>query len=99
MQLRFTKNFAKDCGIKKLRGSEVKSHPLDDWFIDYFYAPRKKVAMIVHGKTLFTFFISYEEVGGAKKIAGKFHHTLNAFFESHGILHFKNDVDALFSEG
>lgn len=99
MQFRLTKNFATDCALKNLQDFTVKSHPLDDWFIDYFHAPRKKIAMIVHGKTLFTFFISYEEAGGAKKISEKFHQILNDFFESHGILHLKNDVDALFSEG
>jgi hypothetical protein len=99
MQFRLTKNFAKDCKIKKLSDPENKTHPLDDWFIDYLYAPRKKVAIITHAKTAFTFFISYEEAGGARFIPDHFKKKLIAFFNRHSLPQLATEVDALFSEG
>ena len=99
MQFRLTKNFAKDCGIKNLLSPSEKQNSLDDWFVDYLYGPRKKIAMLVHAKTLLTFFIAYEDAGSAKKIPEMFHQELKKFFKCHFLFHLVDEVDNLFSEG
>lgn len=99
MQFRITKNFARDCKIQKLTLPNIDTKPLDDWFVDYMLAPKKKVAIITHAKTAFTFFISYEEAGGAKNIPTYFQKVLKQFFTQHALPHLSDEVDRLFSEG
>ena len=55
IQFRLTKKFAHDCKIIKLSDPIATEHPLDDWFIDRMIVDRKKIAIITHAKTAFTF--------------------------------------------
>lgn len=68
-QLRLTKKFALDCKIKSLQTPSLTTEPLDDWIMDVIRVHRKKVAMVTHVKTLFTVFVPYSSIGGAKNIA------------------------------
>lgn len=99
MQFRLTRNFARDSKIKKLIEPNIDTKLLDDWFVDYMLTPRKKVAIITHAKTAFTFFISYEEAGGAKNIPKYFQKVLNQFFTQHALPDLADEVVFLFSEG
>lgn len=67
-QFRLTQKFARDCKIKVLSEPSIVLDPLDDWFIDVFYAHRKKIAIITHAKSIFTFFVPYSECGGASGV-------------------------------
>ncbi len=68
MQFRITQKYASDCKIDNLSLPCDTLSPLDDWFIDMFRIHRKKIAMITHAKSTYTFFIPYAAVGGAKAI-------------------------------
>ena len=67
-QFRLTKKFADDIKVKLLNEPKLKSNVLDDWAIDRLIIMRKKVAMITHVKSLLSFFIPYNAVGGAINI-------------------------------
>ena len=79
-QFRFTQKFAADCKIKQLHEPTSTIHPLDDWFIDRLIINRKKIAIITHGKSTFTFFIPYAEAGGAKQMTYYFKDQLKKLF-------------------
>lgn len=67
-QFRLTKKFATDMKVSKLGSPSLATPILDDWFIDVIRVQRKKVAMVTHAKSLLTFLLPYEQVGGAKSI-------------------------------
>jgi hypothetical protein len=96
-QFRLTKKFANDCKIQQLLEPTITKHPLDDWFIDYMLAYRKKIAVITHAKTAFTFFISYSEAGGAKNIIPCFKNKLRQFFETHSLSTLALETEKLFA--
>jgi hypothetical protein len=64
-QLRLTQKFAKDIKVESLIEPPPISKLLDDWAIDRIIIMRKKIAIITHVKSLLTFFVSYNEIGGA----------------------------------
>lgn len=67
-QLRITQKFARDIKVGLLIEPLPISKLLDDWAIDRTIIMRKKIAIITHVKSLLTFFVSYNEIGGAKNI-------------------------------
>lgn len=71
-QIRLTHKFAKDLKVEKLNLPQKTHHPLDDWFFDYLFVRRRKIAVITHASSLFTFFIPYAEAGGAKNLVSYF---------------------------
>jgi len=79
MQCRVTKKYAIDCRIENLPLPCNTLSPLDDWFIDVFRINRKKIAMITHAKSTYTFFVPYSEVGGAKAVPGHINKLLTEF--------------------
>lgn len=97
-QFRFTHKFAIDYKISSLPIPNNISHPLDDWLIDRMIADRKKIAVIIHVKTLFTFFIPYADAGGAKKIIPYFKEQLKMLFEKHNLLSLSLEVETLFTK-
>jgi hypothetical protein len=97
-QFLLTKKFATDCKITQLIEPVVTAHPLDDWFIDRMIVNRKKIAMITHGKSTFTFFIPYADAGGAKEIVAYFINQLKDLFQRNSLPALALDVDKLFAE-
>lgn len=97
-QFRLTKKFATDCNIKTLAEPSSTSNPLDDWFIDRIIANRKKIAIITHAKTTFTFFIPYNEAGGAKNIINCFKLKLKNMFRNNSLFALALAVENLFAE-
>jgi hypothetical protein len=95
-QFRLTKKFAIDCKISQLHEPSITEHPLDDWFIDYMLAHRKKIAVITHAKTTFTFFIPYSEASGAKNIIPCFKNKLRHFFEAHSLPELALEIENFF---
>ena len=79
MQYRLTKKFAVDCRIESLSTPCNTMSPLDDWFIDVFRVNRKKIAMVTHAISTYTFFVPYAEVGGARMIPGHINKLLTDF--------------------
>lgn len=67
-QFRLTKKFATDMKISKLELPSLITAILDDWFIDVIRVQRKKVAVVTHAKSLLTFLLPYEKVGGARSV-------------------------------
>src|SRR6266487_2018107 len=96
-QFRITKKFATDCKIKQLSEPMSTIHPLDDWLIDRMYDQRKKIAIIIHVKTTFTFFIPYADAGGAKFIPSHFKILLSEFFYKNSLPDHAEKVAELFA--
>lgn len=96
-QFRLTQKFAADCKIRQLNNPAITTHPLDDWFIDRMIADRKKIAMITHGKSTFTFFIPYADAGGARKIISCFKMQLQELFQKHSLPVLAMEIDKLFT--
>jgi hypothetical protein len=94
-QFRLTQKFATDCKIKQLIEPVITAHPLDDWFIDRLIIDRKKVAMITHGKSAFTFFIPYAD--GAKGMIDYFKEQLKDLFLRNSLPTLALEVDKLFA--
>ena len=67
-QYRLTRKFAADMNITYMHMPEITTSALDDWVFDVICIHRKKVAVITHTKTFFTFCLPYSFVGGAKNI-------------------------------
>lgn len=67
-QFRLTIKFAADMKLKVLNNPRSVAKYIDDWAIDVFRIQRKKVAMVTHAKSYFTFLTLYKSVGGAKDI-------------------------------
>lgn len=97
-QFRLTQKFATDCKIKQLIEPVVTAHPLDDWFIDRMIVNRKKIAMITHAKSTFTFFTPYADAGGAKEMIPYFANQLKDFFQRNLLPTMALEVDKLFAE-
>jgi len=96
-QFRLTHKFATDCKVKQLVEPIITSHPLDDWFIDRLIVDHKKVAMITHGKSAFTFFIPYADAGGAKNIIDYFKGQLKELFQANSLPTLALEVNKLFA--
>lgn len=96
-QFRLTQKFATDCKIKQLIEPVITAHPLDDWFIDRLIVDRKKVAMITHAKSTFTFFIPYTDAGGAKGVINHFKNQLKTLFLTNSLSELALTVDKLFT--
>jgi hypothetical protein len=97
-QFRLTQKFATDCKIKQLVEPVMTAHPLDDWFIDRLIIDRKKVAMITHGKSTFSFFIPYADAGGAKNLIDYFKGQLKGLFLRNSLSALALEVDKIFAE-
>jgi hypothetical protein len=97
-QFRLTQKFATDCKIKRLIEPVVTAHSLDDWFIDRMIVDRKKIAMITHAKSTFTFFIPYNEASGAKNITAYFKNQLKELFQSNLLPALALEVNKLFAD-
>lgn len=97
-QFRLTKKFATDCKIKHLVEPAITAHPLDDWFIDRMIVDRKKIAVITHAKSTFTFFIPYSEAGSAKGLIAYFKNQLKELFQQNSLPTLALDVEKLFTE-
>ena len=95
MQFRLTKKFAKDIKISQLREPIDTISPLDDWFIDVIRVSRKKVAMVTHAKSTYTFFIPYELAGGAKAIPEAIIVSLRYLLHRHDVTGYSESIDAL----
>jgi hypothetical protein len=95
-QFRLTQKFATDCKIKQLPEPAATENPLDDWFIDRLIIDRKKVAMITHAKSTFTFFTPYADAGGAKSIIDYFKCQLKELFLANSLPTLALEVDKLF---
>ena len=96
-QFRLTQKFATDRKIKQLLEPVATAHPLDDWFIDRLIIDRKKVAMITHAKSTFTFFIPYADAGGSKGIIDYFKGQLKELFQTNSLPALALEVDMLFT--
>ena len=97
-QFRLTQKFATDCKIKKLAEPVTTAHPLDDWFVDRLIIDRKKVAMITHGKSTFTFFVPYADAGGAKGMITYFKNQLKELFQQNLLPELAVETEKLFAE-
>lgn len=97
-QFRLTQKYAKDRGVKRLDEPPVTTHPLDDWLIDVIRIQRKKVAMVTHVQSIFTFLIPYGEVGGALAIPGAIGALLQHFLYEHDMAKWIPAVEKSFSE-
>lgn len=97
-QFRLTQKFATDCKIKKLLEPSIPVHPLDDWFIDRMIVDRKKIAVITHAKSTFTFFIPYADAGGATGIISYFKNQLIQLFLNNSLPALALEIDKLFAE-
>lgn len=95
-QFRLTQKFATDCKIKQLLEPAATKNQLDDWFIDRLIVDRKKVAMITHAKSTFTFFIPYADAGGAKGMIDYFKCQLKELFQANSLPALALEVDKLF---
>ena len=95
-QFRITNKYAKDLRLKNLPLPCHTAHILDDWFVDCLYIARKKVAMAVHGKSLYTLFISYSESGGTKYVSGMIGMRILKFLDQNGITSHMDQARKLF---
>lgn len=95
MQFRLTKKFAKDIKASQLCEPMDTINPLDDWFIDVMRVARKKVAMVTHAKSTYTFFIPYELAGGAKSIPESLIVSLRYLLHRHDVTNYEESLDAL----
>jgi len=84
-QFRLTKKFATDMKVSKLEIPRLATVILDDWFIDFIRVQRKKVAMVTHAKSLLTFLLPYEKVGGAKFVPDAITVSLKKFLKEKGL--------------
>jgi hypothetical protein len=97
-QFRLTQKFATDCKIKQLIEPVITPHLLDDWFIDRMIVDRKKIAMITHAKSTFTFFIPYADAGSAKGMIAYFKKQLKELFQQNSLLALALEAEKLFAE-
>jgi len=96
-QFRLTKKFAIDIKVSKLGSPSLVTPMLDDWFIDVIRVQRKKVAMVTHVKSLLTFLLPYEQVGGAKSIPDCIGVLLNRFLNENELDVDGDQIQKLFS--
>lgn len=97
-QFRLTQKYANDMSVKKLDEPPVTTHPLDDWLIDVIRIHRKKVAMVTHVQSFFTFLIPYGEVGGALAVPQAIGTLLQQFLCEHAMAKWIPAVEKLFSD-
>ena len=97
-QFRLTKKFAADIRVTKLASPCLVTPILDDWFIDVIRVQRKKVAMATHAKSLLTFLLSYEEVGGAKSVPDCIGVLLDIFLKENDLGVDEDQVERIFSK-
>ena len=97
-QFRTTQKFAADYKISGLLGPLQTLSLLDDWFIDVMKIHRKKIAIITHAKTLFTFIIPYAQVGGARSMPECVHRLLQQFLFDRSFFEYIDSIDQLFAK-
>ncbi len=95
-QFRLTQKYAQDCRVGELIEPSPMRHLLDDWFIDVIRIQRKKVAMIVHAKSLFTFLLPYADIGGARNVPACLQVLLQNFLEEHELSDRYKQLENLF---
>jgi hypothetical protein len=98
LQLRLTQKFAKDLHITVLTEPRAVASIFDDWVIDVVRVQRKKVAMMVHVKSLLPFFIPYQNVGGAHNISQAFGMLLSGWVIKKGYTKHCRAISELFSQ-
>lgn len=96
-QLRLTKKFATDMKVSKLELPSLVTAILDDWFIDIIRVQRKKVAMVTHAKSLLTFLLPYEKVGGAKFVPDAIAVLLKKFLKESELNVSEEQINQIFS--
>lgn len=97
-QFRLTQRYAKDCRVEKLVEPNPMTHILDDWFIDVIRIQRKKVAMVVHAKSLFTFLLPYAEIGCAVNVPACIGVLLQEFLQKNDLMDRHEQVIKLFRD-
>jgi len=95
-QFRLTQKYAKDFRVEKLIEPNPMTHLLDDWFIDVIRIQRKKVAMVVHAKSLFTFLLPYAEIGCAVNVPACIGVLLQEFMQKNDLMDRHEQVIKLF---
>lgn len=96
-QFRLTKKYADDLKVSKLALPTPVTPIYDDWVIDVIRVQRKKVAMMTHVKSLLTFLLPYEEVGGAKSVPDCIGVLLDAFVRENDLEIAENQIEKIFS--
>lgn len=96
-QFRLTKKFATDIKIDKLEAPSLATPILDDWFVDVIRLQRKKVAIATHAKSLLTFLLPYEKVGGAKFVPDAIPMALKKFFNDNKLNISEDQINQVFS--
>lgn len=97
-QFRLTKKFATDMKVNQLHQPNLITSLFDDWFVDVIRVKRKKVAMATHAKSLLTFLLPYEQIGGAKSVPDCIGVSLNLFLNEHDLNISTDQIDILFSQ-
>jgi hypothetical protein len=98
-QLRVTQKYARDLKLTSLEKPSFVTPVLDDWMIDVVRVHRKKVAMATHVKTMLTFFIPYQDVGGAVGIPKSIGVLLSQWLYNHDFPKFGEEAIQLFNQG
>lgn len=83
--------------VSKLGSPILSTSILDDWFVDIIRVQRKKVAMVTHAKSLLTFLLPYEKVGGAKSIPDAIVILLKNFLKEHELDVSEEQINKIFS--
>ncbi len=97
-QLRLTQKFAKDLKLKNLNEFKEVSSLFDDWVVDVVRVNRKKIAMVTHVKSLLTFFIPYQSIGGAKNIPQAIGVLLSEWIANNGYSRYYQEINELFNQ-
>lgn len=96
-QFRLTQKYAKDCHMTILAEPEPVDHPLDDWFVDVMRVDRKKIAMVTHAQSTFTFLIPYAEVKKATAVPEYMSRLLVKFLQEQNLSQWVEQAALLFS--
>lgn len=95
-QFRLTHKFARDLRINALSEPNETESLFDDWIIDVIRVERKKVAIVLHAKTLLVFAIPYIAVGGVKHIPAHISVILQHYLDSEQSVQHIAHVQTLF---
>ena len=96
-QFRLTQKFATDMKVSSLSEPCLVTPICDDWFVDVVRVQRKKVAIATHGKSLLTFLLPYEQIGGAKSVPSCVGISLGIFLTENELSVAQNQVEEVFS--
>ena len=95
-QFRITQKFATDYKIKILAEPKQTNNIFDDWVIDRLIVKRKKVAMITHIRTVYTWLIPYSSVGGVKNIPNVLPSLLQEFLHRNDFMTLTGEMEDTF---